>query len=172
LFKIPTTCFRFFTVYGAWGRPDMALYKFVDAIDAGRPIDVYGMGQMKRDSTYVGDLVEGIVRLIDAVPEEGKPLTEVTDSLSPVAPWRAVNIAGGHSTELLTFIEAIERKVGKTALKRMLPMQPGDVVATSADPRLLEALTGYIPNTSLDEYIDIFVDWYRSWNSNPQKIKS
>lgn len=165
LFKIPTTCFRFFTVYGPWGRPDMALYKFVDAIDAGRPIDVYGMGQMRRDSTYVGDLVEGIVRLMDATPQEGLPVAGVIDSLSPVAPWRSVNIAGGQPTELMDFISAIERSLGKTAQKNMLPMQQGDVVATSADPSLLEALTGFVPATSVETCVASFVDWYRTWQS-------
>lgn len=162
LHKIPTTCFRFFTVYGPYGRPDMALYKFVDAIDADRPIDVYGLGQMQRDSTFVGDLVEGIVRLIDAVPEEGQKVTAV-DSVSSVAPWRTVNIAGGNPTPLLDFIGAIETALGKKASKNMLPMQQGDVVATWASPDLLKALTGFVPQTSVQGSVDSFVDWYRAY---------
>lgn len=163
LFKIPTTCFRFFTVYGPWGRPDMALYKFVDAIEKGKPIDVYGMGQMQRDSTAVSDLVEGISRLMDAIPVEGAPAT-VTDSISPVAPWRVVNIAGGKPTPLLDFITAVEDALGKKAVKNLLPMQPGDVVSTSADPTLLKALTGFSPNTPLASCIEDFTNWYRTYN--------
>lgn len=163
LFKIPTTCFRFFTVYGPWGRPDMALFKFVDSIEHGKPIDVYGMGQMQRDSTAVGDLVEGIARLMDVIPEEGAPTPGVCDSLSPVAPWRVVNIAGGKPTPLLEFIGAIETAMGLTAIKNMLPMQQGDVKATSADPSLLTALTGFVPDTKIEKSVEEFVDWYREF---------
>jgi UDP-glucuronate 4-epimerase len=162
LFKIPTTCFRFFTVYGPWGRPDMALYKFVDAIEQGIPIDVYGMGQMQRDSTAVSDLVEGITRLMDTPPVEGEPVTVARDSLSPVAPWRVVNIAGGKPTPLLDFIHAIEQAMGKTAKKNMLPMQQGDVAATAADTKLLQALTGFLPQTPLQICVGEFVNWYRA----------
>lgn len=161
LFKIPTTCFRFFTVYGPWGRPDMALYKFVDAIESGRPIEVFGMGEMKRDSTFVGDLVEGIVRLISTSPIEGQPAIDANDSLSPVAPWRTVNIAGGQPTPLMDFIGAIEKALGKVAEKKLLPMQQGDVVATFADPALLKALTGYIPQTPVESSVHEFVSWYK-----------
>ncbi|MTI16498.1 NAD-dependent epimerase/dehydratase family protein [Rhodobacteraceae bacterium RKSG542] len=162
LWKIPTTCFRFFTVYGPWGRPDMALFKFVDAIENDRPIDVYGEGQMGRDFTYVDDLVEGIVRLVDAVPVEGSPVLfeEGVDSLSPVAPWRVVNIAGGQPIGLMPFIETIEKSLGKTAQKNMLPMQKGDVHQTMSDPSLLNALTGYVPETCVEEGVSAFVDWY------------
>lgn len=165
LFGIPTTNFRFFTVYGPWGRPDMALFKFVSAIRNGQPIEVYGQGQMRRDFTYVDDLVEGIVRLMGAVPELGKPVQapEVTDSLSPVAPWRTVNIAGGAPTDLLEFIETVEAAMGQTANKVMLPMQEGDVSATFADSSLLQALTGYRPGTPVREGVARFVDWYRDW---------
>ena len=162
LFKIPTTCFRFFTVYGPWGRPDMALYKFVDAIEQGRPIDVYGMGQMQRDSTAVSDLVEGIARLMEVIPFTSNSAMGVKDSISPVAPWRVVNIAGGTPTPLLDFIIAIETALGKTAIKNMLPMQQGDVVSTSADASLLMELTGFTPNTSIDECVREFVSWYRT----------
>jgi UDP-glucuronate 4-epimerase len=167
LFKLPTTCFRFFTVYGAWGRPDMALFKFVSAIEKGEPIEVYGEGRMRRDLTDVADLVEGIVRLLPAVPEEGHPITTagVTDSLSPVAPWRSVNIAGGQPVELMAFITAIERALGKQANKVMRPMQQGDVVATYADPGLLKALTGFAPATDVDTVVSRFVEWYREWRA-------
>lgn len=162
LFSVPTTCFRFFTVYGPWGRPDMALFKFVDAILNGRPIDVYGEGRMKRDFTYVGDLVDGIVDLIAKAPETGNPVLadRATDTLSPVAPWRVVNIGGGDPVGLMPFIEIIEKKLGKGAVKNMLPMQQGDVPATSADIKLIQALTGYQPKVSLDEGVGAFVDWY------------
>jgi UDP-glucuronate 4-epimerase len=165
LWKIPTTCFRFFTVYGSWGRPDMALYKFVDLIERGEPIEIYGMGRMRRDATFVGDLVEGILRLADTVPEEGKPVDVPNgrDSLSTVAPWRAVNIGGGEPVPLLEFVETIERHLGKDAQKIMLPMQKGDVVETYADPALLQALTGYVPKTTIDETVREFVEWFREY---------
>jgi UDP-glucuronate 4-epimerase len=165
LFGVPTTMFRFFTVYGPWGRPDMALYKFVDAIEKGQPIDIYGEGRMKRDFTYVDDLVEAIVRLIPRTPKVGEPVEPAgLDSLSPVAPWRVVNIAGGTSVGLMDYIEAIEQALGKTALKRLLPMQPGDVHETHADPSLLVALTGYKPTTQVRDGVKAFVDWYTgSW---------
>jgi UDP-glucuronate 4-epimerase len=164
LWKVPTTCFRFFTVYGPSGRPDMALFKFVSAILEGRAIDVYGHGEMKRDSTYVGDLIESIVRLIDAAPLEGRPVRAegVTDSLSPVAPWRVVNIAGGAPLKLMDFVAAIEQELGVRAVKNMLPMQKGDVVATSADPALLRALIGFVPSTPIAGCVREFVEWYRN----------
>lgn len=162
LFAIPSTMFRFFTVYGPWGRPDMALFKFTRAVLADRPIEVYGEGRMARDFTYVDDLVEAIVRLIDAVPEQGAPIRApgVVDSLSPVAPWRTVNIAGGHPVELMDFIRTLETSAGKRARFAMLPMQPGDVPLTAADPSLLRALTGYVPNTPIAAGVAAFLDWY------------
>jgi UDP-glucuronate 4-epimerase len=161
LFGVPTTLFRFFTVYGPWGRPDMALYKFVDAILAGRPIEIYGEGRMKRDFTYIDDLVEAIVRLIGAVPKIGEPVgPEGLDTLSPVAPWRVVNIAGGTSVGLIEFIEAIEAALGQRAEKILLPMQPGDVRETFADPSLLEVLTEFKPTTDVATGVRAFVDWY------------
>lgn len=167
LFDIPTTCFRFFTVYGPWGRPDMALFKFVSAIEKDQPIDVYGMGQQRRDFTYVADLVEGIARLIETRPVRGEPIVAdgVTDSLSPVAPWRVVNIAGGKPVGLMPFIETIERKLGRTAQKNMLPMQPGDVEETFADASLLQALTGFTPKVDVEQGVSSFVDWYRSYSN-------
>jgi UDP-glucuronate 4-epimerase len=170
LWKLPTTCFRFFTVYGPWGRPDMAPIKFVSSIEAGRPIEVYGEGNMRRDFTYVDDLVEAVVRLIDVVPEAGKPVVAegVEDSLSPVAPWRAVNIGGGRPVGLLPFIETIERHLGRKAEKVMLPMQKGDVTETFADSSLLAALTGYTPATTVDEGVKALVEWWRGEMRNLQ----
>jgi UDP-glucuronate 4-epimerase len=165
LYGIPTSCFRFFTVYGPWGRPDMALFKFVAAMERGEPIDVYGEGRMRRDFTYVDDLVEAIVRLMGKVPERDRPVTMdgVTDSLSAIAPWRVVNIAGGNPVGLMDFIEATEAALGKKAEKRMLPMQMGDVAQTWAAPDLLRALTGYVPQTGIEEGVRQFVGWYRDY---------
>jgi UDP-glucuronate 4-epimerase len=161
---LPTTCFRLFTVYGPWGRPDTSLFRFVDAIQAGRPIEIYGMGEMRRDFTYVNDLVEAIARLLDRPPSIGEPATFYggLDTLSPVAPWRVVNIAGGRPVPLLEFVEAIEFALGRRAEKVLLPMQPGDVRETFADYRLLEALTGYRPETPLSVGVPAFVEWYLS----------
>jgi UDP-glucuronate 4-epimerase len=165
LFSLPITCFRFFTVYGPWGRPDMALFRFVAAIERGEPIEVYGEGRMRRDFTYIDDLVEGIVRLIDVVPERGRPVAVDggEDSLSPVAPWRVVNIAGGQPEELTALVAAAEAALGKRAQKRLLPMQAGDVRDTWASPNLLLALTGYAPATPLAEGVRRFVEWYRNY---------
>ncbi|WP_043539174.1 NAD-dependent epimerase/dehydratase family protein [Salinarimonas rosea] len=160
LWKLPTTAFRFFTVYGPWGRPDMALFKFVRATLAGTPIEVYGEGRMQRDFTYIDDLVEAIVRLIDTPPVEGAPIAPF-DSLSPAAPWRVVNIGGGQPVGLMPFIETIEAALGVPVRKTMLPMQKGDVAATFARAELLEALTGYRPSTPVEEGVRRFVDWYR-----------
>ncbi|KKB09268.1 NAD-dependent epimerase/dehydratase family protein [Devosia chinhatensis] len=165
LFDIPTTNFRFFTVFGPWGRPDMALFKFVSSMRRGEAIEVYGEGRMKRDFTYIDDLVTSIVALMGAVPQRGHPVAVpgVVDSLSPVAPWRVVNIAGGGSVGLLDFIEAIEAATGLTARKTMLPIQPGEMVDTFADARLLEALTGFLPRTPVAEGVRRFVDWHDEW---------
>lgn len=166
LWKIPTTAFRFFTVYGPWGRPDMALFKFVSAIEKGEPIDVYGEGRMRRDFTYVEDLVEAIVRLIPKAPAEDNRVTAegVIDTLSRQAPFRIVNIGGGQPVGLIDFIEAIEAALGKTARRNMLPMQKGDVPQTFAAPDILRNLTGYVPQTTVQEGVTRFVEWYRSWN--------
>lgn len=165
LFDLPTTCFRFFTVYGPWGRPDMAPYKFASAITRDEPIDVYGQGNMRRDFTYIDDLVEAIVRLMAVPPVKGQAvkLSEGEDSLSPIAPWRSVNIGGGQPTGLMPFIASIEKALGKPARKNFLPMQPGDVEETFASPALLQALTGYRPATSVEEGIFAFVEWYRQY---------
>ncbi|MGY5802696.1 NAD-dependent epimerase [Rhizobium sp. LEGMi12c] len=163
LFNVPTTAFRFFTVYGPWGRPDMALFKFVDAIKNDRPIEIYGEGKMSRDFTYIDDLVEGIVRLIGVVPsEENRVASEtIIDTLSKNAPFRVVNIGGGQPVGLMTFVETIETMLGKKAIRKMLPMQPGDVHNTYAVPDLLVALTGFKPQIEVDEGVKRFVEWYQ-----------
>lgn len=159
LWNIPVTLFRFFTVYGPWGRPDMALFKFVRGILNGEPIDIYNNGAMKRDFTYVEDLVEGIARLMACPPSLGAPPIE-GDSLSPVAPYRVVNIGRGEPVELMEFIEQIEQALGKTAIRNYLPMQPGDVPETFADAELLFKLTGFRPSTPTSAGVRAFVDWY------------
>jgi UDP-glucuronate 4-epimerase len=168
LYRLPITCFRFFTVYGPWGRPDMALFRFAEAISEGRPIDVYGSGLMKRDFTYIDDLIEAVRRLIDTVPSSGSPakVNGVKDSLSPVAPWRTVNIAQGQPVDLLRFIEVIEASLGKRAVKKMLPMQQGDVEATWASPALLRALIDFVPETSVEVGVRRFVEWYQEWRTS------
>lgn len=161
---IPTTMFRFFTVYGPWGRPDMALFKFTKGILEGTPIDIYNNGEMYRDFTYVDDLVQGIRSLIKAVP--GGHDTQVAgDSLSRVAPYRVVNIGNSQKVKLLDFVDALEDVLGKKAERRYLPMQAGDVPATWADASLLKALTGHSPKTDLREGIAEFCAWYRDFYS-------
>lgn len=165
LFDLPITMFRFFTVYGPWGRPDMALFKFTKAILEDRPIDVYNYGDMRRDFTYVEDLVEAIRLLIDVPPQrpaEGEAVPQ-GDSLSPVAPWRVVNIGNSDAVQLTDFIEAIEKAAGKTAQRNLMPMQAGDVPATWADAQLLKVLTGYSPKTDVSEGVIRFVEWYRNY---------
>ncbi|MEJ0097280.1 MAG: NAD-dependent epimerase/dehydratase family protein [Bauldia sp.] len=166
LHALPTTVLRFFTVYGPWGRPDMALFKFVDAILNDRPIEVYGEGRMSRDFTYVDDLVEAIVRLTGVVPGEGNRVAGI-DSLSAQAPFRVVNIAGGQPTALLDLIAAVEAALGRTARRTLLPMQPGDVPRTDASPALLEALTGFRPGTPVNVGVEAFVAWYRDYYRRP-----
>lgn len=161
LYGIPLTFFRFFTVYGPWGRPDMALFKFVKAMVAGEAIDVYNNGQMARDFTYVEDLVAALIALIDAVP--GTEPVGPADSLSPVAPFRTVNIGGGMPVPLMDYVAALEAAMGSEAKKNFLPMQPGDVPATHASPDLLRALTGFVPQTPVREGVKAFVDWYRGY---------
>lgn len=161
---LPITMFRFFTVYGPWGRPDMALFKFTKAILAGEPIDVYNHGQMWRDFTYVADLVRDIRLLIDAVPGEGSRIDG--DSLSPVAPFRVVNIGNSTKVRLDDFIDAIEVVTGQQAIRNYMDMQPGDVPATWADGDLLKRLTGYAPQTDIREGVAAFVDWFRDQYSS------
>ena len=166
LHGLPTTMFRFFTVYGPWGRPDMALFRFVAAIRQGEPIDIYNHGAMRRDFTYVDDLVEAVMRLVRVVPPlAGDPARQAPvpgDSLSPVAPFRVVNLGNAAPVELSDFVAEVERAVGAEAVKRMLPMQPGDVPATWADTRLARALVGPVPQTPLAEGVARFVAWYDS----------
>lgn len=165
IYGLPTTMFRFFTVYGPWGRPDMALFKFTDGILAGRPIDIYNHGDMYRDFTYVTDLVRGIRLLIDAVPPApgpGRPGIEV-DSLSSAAPYRVVNIGNSDKVRLMDFIAEIESCLGRKAVLNMMPMQTGDVPATWADAHLLERLTGYRPKTDFRQGIAAFVEWFRDY---------
>ncbi|WP_253378557.1 NAD-dependent epimerase/dehydratase family protein [Notoacmeibacter sp. MSK16QG-6] len=165
LWNLPTTMFRFFTVYGTWGRPDLALYKFVGAMIEDRPIDIYNHGDMYRDFTYVDDLVQGIRLLIDAVPERPASREDIPewDSLSPVAPFRIVNIGNSDKVRLLDFIDAIEEALDKKAIRNYMPMQMGDVPATWADSSLLQNLTGYRPQTNFRDGIARFVEWYREY---------
>jgi UDP-glucuronate 4-epimerase len=165
LWNLPTTMFRFFTVYGPYGRPDLALFKFVDAMLDGRPINIYNHGEMYRDFTYVEDLVRGIRLLIDAVPVRPANGFDVEegDSLSPVAPFRIVNIGNSEKVRLLDFIEAIEEALGIKAKRTYMEMQKGDVPATWADTSLLKKLTGYQPQTDVRDGIAKFVEWFRNY---------
>lgn len=162
---LPTTMFRFFTVYGPWGRPDMALFKFTKAIFENQPIDIYNHGDMWRDFTYVDDLVRAITLLIPAIP--GQTEAVAGDSLSPVAPFRVVNIGNSTKIRLEDFIDAIEAATGRRAIRNYMDMQQGDVPATWADASLLQALTGYAPQTDLRDGVSQFVDWYRDYYDVP-----
>jgi UDP-glucuronate 4-epimerase len=166
LYDLPTTMFRFFTVYGPWGRPDLALYKFVDAILDGRPIDIYNHGEMYRDFTYVDDLVHGIRLLMDAVPVRPASREDIApgDSLSPAAPYRIVNIGNSEKVRLLDFVDAIEECLGRKAIRNYMGMQMGDVPATWANAELLKSLTGYQPQTDFRDGIARFVAWFREYH--------
>jgi len=163
--KIPITMFRFFTVYGPWGRPDMALFKFCDAIIKNKAIDVYNGGNMKRDFTYVSDLVAAISLLIDAKPslDERAGANSEFDSISPIAPWRVVNIGNSATVNLMDYIAALEDALGMTAVKNFLPMQQGDVKETLASTKLLNDLTGFTPTTDYQTGIRKFVSWYKAF---------
>lgn len=163
LWKIPTTMFRFFTVYGPWGRPDMALFKFVKAIINNKPIDIYNNGKMYRDFTYVDDLVRGIHLLIDIIPKLSSDSVSVKDSLSSVAPFRIVNIGNSNKVKLLDFIDVIEKILDKKAIRNYMPLQNGDVTATWADASLLKNLTGHKSQTNFNDGITHFVKWYREY---------
>ena len=162
LFGVPSTGFRFFTVYGPWGRPDMALFKFTAAILKGEAIDVYGQGKMERDFTYVGDIVEGLVAAIDRPatvnaawdPQAPDPAT------SGVAPWRVLNLGNGQRIQLMRYIQVLEEKLGRKAQLNMLPMQPGDVARTQADVQEPRAALDYTPSTPVEVGVGRFVDWY------------
>ncbi|WP_036264183.1 NAD-dependent epimerase/dehydratase family protein [Methylocapsa aurea] len=167
LFNIPTTMLRFFTVYGPWGRPDMALFKFAAALFEGRPIDIYNHGNMRRDFTFVGDLVEAMVRLLGQAPlaPDARPApAPALDSLSPVAPWRVVNIGARTPVALMDFVAAIEAATGLRASCNFMDMQQGDVPITFANTELLFLLTGFTPKTPLQEGVSAFVAWYRAYH--------
>ncbi len=163
LFSVPTTAFRFFTVYGPWGRPDMALFLFTRKILAGEPIEVFGEGAAERDFTYIDDLVDAILRLSECpppLPSQGGPVCDA-DSLSDVAPYRLVNIGGGRPVRLDAMIAALETSLGRKAHRILKPLPPGDVVRTHASTELLETLIGHVPETPLETGIAAFVAWYR-----------
>ncbi|CAM8660146.1 WcaG Nucleoside-diphosphate-sugar epimerases [Oxalobacteraceae bacterium] len=165
LFRLPTTGLRFFTVYGPWGRPDMALFLFAKAIQEGRPIDVFNHGKMVRDFTYIDDIVEGLIRVLDK-PAIASSAFDAShpDPASSNAPYRIFNIGNNQPTPLMDYIEALESAMGKTAVKNYLPMQMGDVPATAANTDELYAWVGFKPNTPIKEGVDRFVDWYLAKN--------
>lgn len=164
LYNLPTTGLRFFTVYGPWGRPDMALFKFTKAIAEGEPIKVFNYGKHRRDFTYIDDIVEGIVRVLDK-PATANPVWsgQTPDSATSCAPWRIYNIGNHQPVELLDYISAIEKAMGKEAQKELLPMQPGDVQDTYANIEDLIANFDYQPSTSVDKGIQLFVEWYKDF---------
>ena len=164
LFNLPTTGLRFFTVYGPWGRPDMALFLFTKAILEDKAIDVFNNGEMLRDFTYIDDIVEGVVRVIDNIPTPNPQWNgKNPDPHSSKAPYKIYNIGNNNPVKLMDFIEAIEKEVGKTAQKNMLPLQPGDVPATYANVNDLVSELNYKPNTSIQTGIKNFVKWYREF---------
>jgi UDP-glucuronate 4-epimerase len=161
LYQLPTTGLRFFTVYGPWGRPDMALFLFTKAILAGDPIQVFNYGKHQRDFTYVDDIVEGIIRTLDNPAKSNPDWSGLNpDPGTSKAPWRVYNIGNQNPVELLTYISTLETALGKTAVKELLPLQPGDVPDTYADVEALVKDVGYKPNTPISEGIDKFVKWY------------
>ena len=163
LYGLPATGLRFFTVYGPWGRPDMALFKFTKGILEGQPIPVYNRGQMVRDFTYVDDIVEGVTRVLDQPPGKGEGVNEPDRSAS--APWRIYNIGNSTRVQLMDYIRALEKALGRKATLELLPMQDGDVPATQADVSALESDFGYRPQVGVEEGIKRFVEWYRSYYS-------
>jgi len=166
LYRLPTTGLRFFTVYGPWGRPDMAYFKFTQNILAGKPIDVFNNGNHQRDFTYIDDIVEGVVRVLDKIPQPNPDWSgDAPDSASSTAPYRLYNIGNHQPVELMHYIEVLEDCLGKKAVKNMLPMQPGDVQATYADVDELVKAIDYKPAMSVEEGMARFVDWYRAYYS-------
>ncbi|MBM7712980.1 nucleoside-diphosphate-sugar epimerase [Enterococcus xiangfangensis] len=163
LFGIPTTGLRFFTVYGPWGRPDMAYFSFTKNIIEGNTIKIFNNGKMKRDFTYIDDIVEGIARLIDNPPTTDPDWTEENGSSSSWAPYKIYNIGNNQPVELIRFVNILEEKIGKEAAKEFHAMQPGDVIQTYADVSDLEKKIGFKPTTSLEEGLGQFVDWYRDY---------
>lgn len=165
-YGLPCTGLRFFTVYGPWGRPDMAYFSFTKAILAGQPINVFNQGKMQRDFTYIDDIVEGVLRVADRPPSSDPVWRgDASDAASSFAPWRVYNIGNNQPVELLRFIEVLEQCLGKRAQKNFLPMQPGDVPATFADLDDLMADTGFRPSTSIEEGLGRFVAWYQGYYS-------
>jgi UDP-glucuronate 4-epimerase len=164
LFKIPCTGLRFFTVYGPWGRPDMVLFLFTKAILNGKPIDVFNYGRMRRDFTYIDDIIEGVARVMDRIPEPNPQWDgDSPDPASGSGPYRLYNIGNNNPVELMRFIEVLENCLGKKAEKHLLPMQAGDVPATYADVDDLMKDVGFKPSTPIEEGVKRFVDWYRSY---------
>ena len=164
LYKIPTTGLRFFTVYGPWGRPDMAYFSFTQDILSGKAINVFNYGKMKRDFTYVDDIVEGVYRLLDTIPQANPDWDETTDKLSEsFAPYKVYNIGNNEPMELETFITVLEDKLGHKANKNYMDMQPGDVTMTYADTTDLEKAIGFKPSTSVEEGLEKFVEWYKEF---------
>lgn len=164
LYNLPTTGLRFFTVYGPWGRPDMALFKFTRQILAGEPIDVFNHGKHKRDFTYIDDIIEGVIRVVDRIPEPDPDWdSDNPDSATSTAPYRLYNIGNNTSVELMHYIEVLEDCLGKKAKKNMLPLQPGDVPATYADIDDLARDVDYHPHTTVEEGVKRFVDWYKDY---------
>ena len=165
LYKLPTTGLRFFTVYGPWGRPDMALFLFTKKILAGEPIDVFNFGKHRRDFTFVDDIVEGIIRTIDQPAKSNSMWSgENPDPGTSTAPWRVYNIGNNRPVELINYIDVLEKCLGKKAEKNLLPLQPGDVPDTFADVEDLIQDTGYKPTTTIDEGIKKFVEWYLEYH--------
>ena len=164
LYGLPTTGLRFFTVYGPWGRPDMALFLFTKAIIEGRPIDVFNYGKMQRDFTYIDDIIEGVIRVTDVTPAANPAWSgDSPDPGASYAPYRIYNIGNNSPVELLHFIETLERSLGMTAIKNLLPIQAGDVPATYADVDDLMNDVGFKPSTSIEEGVNRFVEWYRAY---------
>ena len=164
LFGLPCTGLRFFTVYGPWGRPDMALFLFTKAIVDGQPIKVFNQGRMERDFTYIDDIVEGVVRVMDRVPQSNPDWSgDAPDPATSYCPWRVYNIGNNRKEPLLRYIEVLEQCLGRKAEKEFLPMQPGDVPATWADASELVCDTGFQPDTPIETGVQRFVDWYRGY---------
>lgn len=165
LFELPTTGLRFFTVYGPWGRPDMAMWLFTEAILAGRPIDVFNHGRMQRDFTFIDDIVQGVIRTNDTIPS-ARPVDNEASNAETAAPYRIYNIGNNQPVELMHLIETLEAALGRKAEKNMLPMQPGDVPATFADIDALQRDVGFRPSTPIEVGVRRFVDWYNSYHKD------
>ena len=163
IWKIPITMLRFFTVYGPWGRPDMALFKFTKGILSNKKIDIYNNGKMYRDFTYIDDIVNGMILLIKKIPKLNKKIRYQNDSLSPVAPFRILNIGNTKKVYLLDFLRQIEKELGKKAIRNYMPLQKGDVKQTLSNSYLLKRITGYNPRTNYKFGIKRFIDWYKKY---------